>query len=213
MNKIVRELIWLGGSAIYQYWFKLKYYGRENLPRNQGYIIAANHTSHLDAPAIIAAHGQHLDRVYSLAAQDYFFNHPVKSWLCHNWFNMIPFKRRGNFLDCLPACQEVVKQRKSILFFPEGTRSVTGTLQPLKLGIGVLAIALDVPVVPAYVRGTYQALPKGNYLPKRYPIQVIFGSPLEFKHLRLERGKSDRKIYQSIVRDVYAAIQELKQDN
>lgn len=213
MNKIVRELIWLGGTAIYKHWFKLKYYGRENLPQNQGYIIVANHTSHLDAPAIIAAHGQHLDRFYSLAAQDYFFNHPVKSWFCHNWFNMIPFKRRGNFLDCLPACQEVIKQRKSILFFPEGTRSVTGTLQPLKLGIGILAIALDVPLVPAFVRGTYQALPKGKYLPKRYPIQVTFGSPLEFNHLRLDGGKSDRanrQIYHTIADDVFFAIQKLQ---
>ena len=126
INQAARELIWLGGKVIYQKWFNLKCCGRENLPQNQGYIIAANHTSHLDAPAIIAACGQHLNQVYSLAAQDYFFNNSVKSWLCQNWLNMIPFKRRGKFLDCLPACQEVIEQKKSILFFPEGTRSING---------------------------------------------------------------------------------------
>ena len=74
------------------------------------------------------------------------------------------------------------------------------------------------PVVPAYVKGTYQALPKGNYLPKRYPIQVTFGSPLEFKHLRLDEGKSDlaeirvaaRKTYKAIANDVFLAIQKLQ---
>ena len=211
MNKIVRELIWIGGTAIYQHWFELKCFGRENLPQNQGYIIASNHTSHLDAPAIIAAQGQHLDRIYSLAAQDYFFDNSVKSWLCHNWFNMIPFKRRGKFLDCLPACQAVIEQKNSILFFPEGTRSVTGALQPLKLGIGILAMKLNVPIIPTYVRGTYEALPKGKHFPQKSPVQVTFGSPLEFDRERLlDDSISPRIVYQSIVQDVYVAIQELK---
>ena len=211
MNKIARELIWISGTAIYQHWFELECFGRENLPQNKGYIIASNHTSHLDAPAIIAAQGQHLDRIYSLAAQDYFFNNPLKSWLCHNWFNMIPFKRRGKFLDCLPACQEIIKQHKSILFFPEGTRSVTGALQPFKLGIGILAMKLNVPIIPAYVRGTYEAMPKDKHFPKKFPVRVTFGFPLEFDRDRLSNNSiSDRIIYQNIVRDVYAAVQKLK---
>jgi long-chain acyl-CoA synthetase len=90
MDRAIQELIWLTGTGIYQHWFELECRGQENLPQQGGYIIAANHTSHLDAPAIIAAHGQHLNFIYSLAAQDYFFDHPIKSWICHNWLNMIP---------------------------------------------------------------------------------------------------------------------------
>ncbi|NJM27264.1 MAG: hypothetical protein HC856_01520 [Pseudanabaena sp. RU_4_16] len=75
----------------------------ENLPQDRGYIMVANHTSHLDGSAIIATRGQQLNQGYGLAAQDYFFDRPVKSWLCHNWLNMIPFNRRGQFLE--PALQ------------------------------------------------------------------------------------------------------------
>lgn len=211
INRTARELIWLGGKVIYQKWFNLKCYGKENLPRDRGYIIAANHTSHLDAPAVIAALEVHLDWVYSLAAQDYFFNNSVKSWLCHNWLNMIPFKRRGKFLDCLPACQEVIGQKKPILFFPEGTRSTNGRLQPLKLGIGILAIKLNVPIVPTYIQGTFQALPKGKRFPKKCSLEVTFGSPLESdRYLSLDNSCSDRYIYQSIARDVYVAIGQLQ---
>jgi 1-acyl-sn-glycerol-3-phosphate acyltransferase len=211
LNQAVQELIWLSGTAIYSQWFQLECRGLENLPQEGGYIMAANHTSHLDSPAIIAACGQHLNRVYSLAAQDYFFDRPVKSWLCRNWLNMIPFKRRGNFLDCLPTCQEVIARQQSILFFPEGTRSKTGQLQPLKLGLGILVMKLKVPVVPVHVRGTYQALPKGKVFPKKYPIQVCFGSPLDFRHyLSTHDSINHHQIYRELVNHVYIAIQELK---
>lgn len=212
MARAIQELIWLTGTAIYQHWFELECRGQENLPQQGGYIIAANHTSHLDAPAIIAAHGQHLNFIYSLAAQDYFFDHPMKSWICHHWLNMIPFKRQGKFLDCLPACQEIIRQHKSILFFPEGTRSATGTLQPFKLGLGMLAVKLNVPIVPTLVQGTYRALPKGKYLPKRYPIRVTFGSPVKCdRYLLTHNLGNERQIYREIVNAVALEVQNLQQ--
>lgn len=210
INQTVKQLIWLGGRVIYRQWFNLQSCGKENLPIDRGYILAANHTSHLDAPAIIAALEVHLERVYSLAAQDYFFNNSLKSWLCHNWLNMIPFKRRGKFLDCLPACQEVIRQNKPIIFFPEGTRSPDGRLQPLKLGIGILAMRLKAPIVPVYIQGAFEALPKGRHLPKKYAITVIFGSPIECDRYSSDNSKSDRTIYQTMARDVYLALQKLK---
>ncbi len=214
LNQAVQELVWLSGTAIYNHWFQLECRGLENLPQDRGYIMAANHTSHLDGSAIIAACGQHLNQVYSLAAQDYFFDRPVKSWLCRNWLNMIPFNRRGQFLDCLPTCQEVIARQQAILFFPEGTRSETGQLQPLKLGLGILVMKLKVPVVPVHIQGTYRALPKGKVFPKKYPIRVSFGSPLEFKHyLTIDNVSDDHQIYREIVSDVYVAIQKLKTIN
>lgn len=211
VREAIQALIWVSGTLIYKHWFQLNCQGLENLPQDRGYIIAANHTSHLDGPAIVAAQGQPLNHIYSLAAADYFFNHPSKGWICQNCLNMIPFQRRGKFLNCLPTCQDVIAHKKSILFFPEGTRSLTGELQPLKLGLGRLVLSLNAPIVPAYIRGTYQALPKGSYFPKRHPIHVSFGPPLEFTHYQTQRHKvgDHHQIYREIVNDVYIAIQEL----
>ncbi|NEQ66002.1 MAG: 1-acyl-sn-glycerol-3-phosphate acyltransferase [Symploca sp. SIO1B1] len=210
LQKSVQEVIWLSSTAVYKYWLQMECQGLEHLPQDRGYIIAANHSSHLDGPAVITAQGQHISQVYSLAAKDYFFNNPTKAWLCENFLNMIPFKRKGKFLDCIPTCQQVIAQKKAILLFPEGTRSVTGKLQTLKPGLGILVMKLRAPVVPAYIQGTYQALPKGKYFPTRYPIRVSFGPPREFNHYWMQQNVIDNhQVYREIVNDVYVGIEEL----
>lgn len=207
----VQDLIWKSGRTIYQHCFQLESQGLENLPPNRGYLIIANHVSHLDGPAIIAAHGKHLQYVYSLAAKDYFFDRSWKFWVYPYMFNMIPFERKGKFLDCLKICQTLLTQEKCIIFFPEGTRSITGEMQPLKLGLGLLIMQLQVPIIPVYISGTYQALPKGKRFPQKYPIQVIFGAPLEFSDYEQQVNKEDRnKLYQEIIDRVTAAIEDLK---
>ena len=183
----------------------------EHLPRDGGYIIAANHASHLDGPAAIAAQQIHLKRVHSLAAQDYFFDHPVKAWFCQYGLNMIPFRRRGSFHDCLPICQQLLAKQDILLVFPEGTRSPSGSLQPFKLGLGMLAIQLNARIVPAYIQGTYQALPKGTRIPHRYPIQVRFGPPIVPSTYEHQKSQLDaRQLYREIVADVSSAIAALR---
>ncbi|MDZ8135447.1 MAG: lysophospholipid acyltransferase family protein [Nostoc sp. DedQUE04] len=207
---IGQNIIWISGKLLYQHWFQLKCQGLENIPQDRAYIIAANHVSHLDGPAVIAAQGKHFKNVYSLAAKDYFFNRPFKAWVCQNFFNMICFERKGNFLNSLRFCQKIVEQNKVILFFPEGTRSITGELQRLKLGLGLLVLHLNVPVIPVYIHGTYQALPKGRHFPKRHPIYVSFGLPLDFRHYQTKQNILDtRQIQQQIINDVYVAIAQL----
>lgn len=210
----LQSCIWHGGRLLLKTGFSLQYQGREYLPKQQPYIIAANHASHLDGPAIIAAHGKHLKTVYSLAARDYFFDHPIKGWVAAKLFNLIPFKRSGSFRDCLPSCRAILAQNKTILIFPEGTRSPTGQLQNFKLGFGFLALELGVSIVPAYIEGSYQALSKGQRFPRKYPIHVRFGQPLDIKAYPIREGRSsNRHIYQKIADDVYYAVEKLEKQH
>ncbi|MFM7423427.1 MAG: lysophospholipid acyltransferase family protein, partial [Elainella sp.] len=96
--------------------------------------------------------------------------------------------------------------RTPILIFPEGTRSQTGELQEFQPGLGLLALQLQVPIVPVYLEGTYQALPKGQLLPQRHPIQVSFGQPLEVK----SNPTADREACQAIADQARTAILQLK---
>ena len=211
IQKIAQDLIWKSGIAIYHQYFNLEVQGTEHLPLDRGYLIVANHVSHLDGPAIIAAHGKHLKSVYSLAAKDYFFDRYWKNGFYQYLFNMIPFDRKGKFVDCLKICQTILEQGNCILFFPEGTRSITGEMQPMKLGLGLLVMRLKVPIVPVYISGTYQALPKGMRLPKKCAIKVSFGVPLEFSEYQHPASKEDRnKLYQEIINRVTTAIEDLK---
>ena len=66
-----------------------------------------------------------------------------------------------------------------MLIYPEGTRSTTGALLPFKLGVGLLAAELHVPVVPVAVFGGPAVLPKGSFLPRPGPLRVRFGAPMQ----------------------------------
>ena len=164
--------------AIYRYYFSIKCSGLENLPREQPYIIAANHSSHLDTLAVMTVLGDEFKRLRVLAAKDYWFSTRFKSWFSGELLKFVPFDRHANFLQGLRISQEVLKQNECLLIYPEGTRSVTGELQPFKPGLGLLAYESGSPIIPAYIDGTYHALPKGKNLPRKSRIQVIFGKPI-----------------------------------
>ena len=68
--------------------------------------------------------------------------------------------------------------------FPEGTRSLTGELQPARSGIGLAIIKSSAPVVPVRVFGTFEAYGKGVKIPRPHRVQVKYGEPLHFAALR-----------------------------
>ena len=164
--------------AIYKCYFSIRCNGLENLPREQPYIIAANHSSHLDTLAIMTVLGDEYKRLRVLAAKDYWFSTRFKSWFSGELLKFVPFDRHANFLQGLRISQAVLKQTECLLIYPEGTRSVTGELQPFKPGLGLLAYETGSPIIPTYIDGTYHALPKGRNLPRKSRIRVTFGKPI-----------------------------------
>jgi long-chain acyl-CoA synthetase len=202
--------VWHVGRFILNNWFSLECQGIENVPNDRAYLIAANHSSHLDGPAIIAAHNKHLKNVYSFAASDYFFNHPLKEKVFGDILNMISFSRKGISRNCIPICRNLLDENKAILIFPEGTRSHTGKINKFRPGFGFLAMELGVPIIPAYISGSYQALPKGSIFPKKHPIRVTFGPLIDIEQYQAQKTRNTgRIIYQSIVDDVYSNIKSL----
>jgi 1-acyl-sn-glycerol-3-phosphate acyltransferase len=68
----------------------------------------------------------------------------------------------------------------SILIYPEGTRTQTGAMDSFRPGLGLLAVSLNVPVVPVYTAGLYNVLPKGKSIPRPGKAATFFGEPLIF---------------------------------
>ena len=174
-----------GIRSMYRHRFSFQFFGLENIPQDQPYIITPNHTSHLDTLTVINALGQKSHQLWTLGARDYWFANPLQGWFARNCLNVLPIEREGDFaqfLKDLRMANQVMAQNNGLLVFPEGTRSLDGTLQPFKPGILSLLVGeQQVPVIPAYIKGTYQALPKGRNLPKKHPIQIVFGEPLLLK--------------------------------
>jgi long-chain acyl-CoA synthetase len=152
--------------------------GRDHLPAKGPFLLAANHSSHLDAFAVLVALEDRAGEVSLVGARDYFFDRTWKRLVLSQALPIIPFDREGDFLEGLRLCREAIGQGRSLLIFPEGTRSPSGDLLPFRAGVGVLAVELGLPIIPTAIQGTYQALPKGKVLPSRHPIRVSFGAPV-----------------------------------
>jgi 1-acyl-sn-glycerol-3-phosphate acyltransferase len=198
-------------NVLYQSWFRLECDGLENLPQDFPFLIAANHASHLDVGAVMTALRSQVHRVSVLGAKDYFCDTPMREWFFRTFFNLIPCDRHSSLLTVLRDCQTVLAPSEPILIFPEGTRSLTGKLQPFQAGVGFLALKLKVPILPVLIEGTFDALPKGKLLPRRQTIRVAFGSvlnPLEDQpQLEIQ---SNREICQAIAAELELRIQRLR---
>jgi long-chain acyl-CoA synthetase len=121
----------------------------------------------------------------SLAAQDYFFegNRWRKTYF-ENFTNLVPMSRNGSLRQALRQVGELLDQGKTILIFPEGTRTPDGDIHEFKPAVGHLALHHGVDILPVWTGGTYAALPKGATVPRRRDVQARIGPPLELAELR-----------------------------
>ena len=205
------KLIRFGIRTIFRRRFSLRCDGLEHIPIGAPYIIASNHSSHLDTPAIITALGAESRKLRPLSARDYFYNSRMKAWFVSQCLNALPFDRMENSLQSLRVAQEALLRHENLLIYPEGTRSLNGKLQPFKPGLGLLAYEAGVPVVPAHVSGTYEALPKGKSLPRKSKVRVVFGEPVAPGFPEDSTMKtSKRDIYRKIADEVRTRIEQLR---
>jgi len=151
--------------------------GRENIPDNGAFILAPNHSSHLDSPSTIAAIGRRR-RVWIAGAQDYFFNTALKRFLFGKILDTISFDRKADGVRGLRRCGEALSRGDGLLIYPEGTRSITGDIQPFKVGVAFLAVERGVPVIPVYIHRTYNLFRKGQRIVRPGKVRVHFGTPI-----------------------------------
>ena len=146
--------------------------------------ICPNHSSHLDAPCVRRAlPTDRRSRTAVAAAADYFFTRPVLGPAVALLLGAFPFGRTTDVRASMERVGDLLSEGWSVMLFPEGTRSPDGRLGPMREGIGLLATASGVPVLPTWIGGTYDILPKGRGLPRRRRgrhVVVRFGAPLRF---------------------------------
>jgi long-chain acyl-CoA synthetase len=153
-------------------------------------IFAANHTSHLDTVAILAALPEPWRRLLAPAmSKDYFRAWFERgSWrsgsqyiLARSIFNTYPLAQRMSGVKAsLEFSGDLVQRGFCPLVFPEGERTPDGAIQPFRPGIALMAIRLQVPVIPIALVGLYEVFSVHDHWPRRGYVRVIFGKPLRF---------------------------------
>lgn len=174
---VLARLIYGLLSLIMRTVFRLRVTGEENLPE-RGCIIAPNHVSYLDPFAVASALGfARLENVYWGSWRGAAFHNPLNR-LISRLAKALPVDPHGAAVSSLALGAAVLRDGKSLVWFPEGRRSPTGELQDFKRGAGMLAARFGVPIVPVYVHGTGRAMPVGRILPRPARITVRFGPPV-----------------------------------
>ncbi|MDZ4199164.1 MAG: lysophospholipid acyltransferase family protein [Kiritimatiellia bacterium] len=184
--------------------FRFRVVGIEKVPATGGCLLASNHASFLDPPALGGAIPFRL--VHFMARRTL-----MKPWGLR-WvmprLEIIPVDRVGGDVSALKAALRRLREGRMVALFPEGTRSIDGSLLPPRGGIGFLIAKAGVPVVPVYIGGSFQAWPRRRRFPRLHPITVTFGSPIQPEEIAAQG--TDRGSFERLAERVMQRIAELK---
>ncbi len=175
--------------------------GREYLQEGQEYVFAANHESAYDIPLCFVA----IPRLIVPIAKVELKRIPVFGWAMVMARHI--FVDRGNHNRALESLertkQSLIKNPRSILVYPEGTRSLDGRIHRFKKGGVVLAIKLGIPIVPVAVCGTSQVITKHSWTIRPRLIELRLGEPFVTEELSYD----DRN---RVTEELQARVEALK---
>jgi long-chain acyl-CoA synthetase len=169
----------LGVDRLLMRWaFRLEVRGVEHLPSQGPFVLTPNHVSFLDPLAVAAAlPNQHVRHTYWGGWTGIMFTNPLMR-LVSRATGVVPIDPRRGPLSSLAFGAAVLQRGHTLAWFPEGERSRDGKLQQFRPGVGLVLGAQPVPVVPVWIAGAYEALPRGQWWPRLCPIAVTFGDQL-----------------------------------
>jgi 1-acyl-sn-glycerol-3-phosphate acyltransferase len=104
----------------------------------------------------------------------------------------------------------VLKKEKSLMIFPEGSRSFDGEIMEFKKGVGILALEFNVPLIPTYIKGSFDVLARGTVRPRFKEVKIIFGKPIYPSDLDFTKKPTGMDDYQFFVNEVREKVKALK---
>ncbi len=157
-----------------------------HMPRTGGVILASNHQSFFDPPLL----GSLIKwRQFSFMAHQYLFKVPLFG-TCIRALNAVPVSGGGSDLSTIKALIVKLKEGRPVVVFPEGARTIDGSMQPFKRGVLLLMKRAKCPVVPAAIEGGFEAWPRHKKLPRFFGVRavVVYGEPIAPEDLRDEQA-------------------------
>ena len=196
---------WLGynlSRLVGHIFFRLRIIHRERMIQTGPVILAMNHQSYLDPPLA----GIACDRAIYFLARRTLMDLTLFRWLLPK-LNVIPVNQEGIDRSALKALIRVLKSGNAALVFPEGARTLDGSLQPAQPGVGLVIAKTLAPVVPMRIFGAHEALPRGGGGLHLVPITVVVGEPIFFTEADLQSSGKD--LYGRLSQRVMDAIAAL----
>lgn len=148
------------------------------------YIYLANHQSYFDIPALLAT----VPGEIRFVAKQSLFRIPFFGWyLRAGGFIPVDRENRHQAPQAFASAAATVRLGRSVVFFPEGSRSPDGRLRPFERGGFLLALRLGLPIVPVGIQGARDVLPRGGRRIRPGRILVRYGEPIPVETYGLDR--------------------------
>lgn len=172
------------------------------------FLLAANHSSHMDTPLILMTLPREVRRrTLVAAASDYFFASRALGVFVSVTVGAVPMERRATARQSMTQMNRILAQKWCLIIYPEGSRTPDGRLYKGRTGIARLALASAVPVVPVGIVGTYHSMPGGRSWPVPGRVEVNFGKPLTFERYRM--GPPSQVVLRAITDQIMYDISKL----
>lgn len=188
--------------------FSLRVRGRQHFPRTGPVLVIANHQSFLDPTAIGVAAPRHM----AYLARKTLFNNPLFGWFIRS-VQAIPVDQEGVAKEGLQNILKALQAGRAVLVFPEGERTLTGKMNPLRPGVLLLLKRTKAPIVPAGIAGAFDAWPRKQPLPSPAPlflsgnkgtVAVVLGKPID-------PGQFAEMPREQILRDLFDRLASLRE--
>ncbi len=154
-NKWRRMFLFLITHVFYMIRFKLVYrlevYGKENIPNDNNFIIAANHLSTLDPPLVCAV----MNRGVAYMAKKELFENPFMRWWL-NWLGAFAVDREKLSVSTIKTVKNLKETDWVLGIFPQGTRQEAGEISHITKGFATLAKSTQCGILPIGITGTQE---------------------------------------------------------
>jgi 1-acyl-sn-glycerol-3-phosphate acyltransferase len=199
-SPVRRNWVWFSlqmlAKVVFGLYFRLRMRGQEKLPAHGGALLLINHQSFLD-PLVV---GTPLTRPVSYVARDSLFRVPVVGWILRNTY-VFPISREAASSSSIKEAVRRMHHGFLVGIFPEGTRSVDGTLGEMKPGFMALVRRGDVPVLPVGVGGSGRAFPRNTWIVRPKTVRVVIGDPFTEDEIRELSTRGREEEFIALVRE------------
>ncbi len=216
VRRVGNAVVDLAQETLYSSVLDTSIEGESNVPQHVNFIVAPNHTSHLDTGLVKRALGKDVaEQTVAVAAADYWFDTKYKRAYMNNFTTLVPIERTGSLRQSLRHVTQILNDGYNALIFPEGGRQESGQIAEFKPIIGYLALNQKIGILPIYIWGTYEAFPKGMVIPKSSSIGAKVGAKvgrfLEYEELhKMTDGVPNTEAYRLISARVQHEVENLR---